>query len=305
MLPNTLQRRPMSLVALLVALLTALSIWQPTVAVASEPVVPHLVSLDLISSDVVEHGDEVVIGWEFDAPVDMVSVMLRDSMGGSQNLYGNAGAVTSGEVRGTVDTATWPGGTVTFNGFSYSWMSGDQYQTVSLDANGAVTWKTDGLPAVPPAGDAIHVAPFDVASDVNLSIPPTLLSAERQSAEVLTDGAEVVIPWEFDRPVESVTLRFRDGLGRAHAAEWSAWGNGAGPSTAGVARVLVETPEWAGGTVVFSLSSRTPGTGGSPWPSAPRARSSTSSRAGWRMRPCPRAGSGTSRSTSIPTSIRR
>ena len=252
MLPNTLQRRPMSLVALLVALLTALSIWQPTVAVASEPVVPHLVSLDLISSDVVEHGDEIVIGWEFDAPVDMVSVMLRDSMGGSQNLYGNAGAVTSGEVRGTIDTATWPGGTVTFNGFSYSWMSGDQYQTVSLDANGAVIWKTDGLPAVPPAGDAIHVAAFDVDSDVDLSIPPALLSAERQSAEVLTDGGEVVIPWEFDRPVDSVTLRLRDGLGRAHAAEWSAWGNGAGPSTTGVARVLVETPEWAAGTVVFS-----------------------------------------------------
>ncbi|MEI5583464.1 MULTISPECIES: cell wall-binding repeat-containing protein [unclassified Agromyces] len=248
--PNTPGRRPRSLVALLLALLTILTISQPIAAGAAE-IAPNLVSLDRTSADIVQHGDEVVIAWEFDAPVDSVSVILRDGLGGQQYLYGGWEAATSGETRGIVDTTVWPGGAAAFDGLSYSWTSGETSHWVELDADGEVRWASDGLETIPPAGAAIGTVGFDVQSDVDLSTPPALQRVTRTSGDVVVDGEQLVIEWEFDRAVDSVAFQVRDSLGRTHRAEWRSWLSGTGPSTAGTAAVAIDTPLWSGGEVVF------------------------------------------------------
>ncbi|MBM7502661.1 cell wall-binding repeat-containing protein [Agromyces aurantiacus] len=230
--------------------MTLLSIWQPSVATAAE-IAPNLVSLSRTSGDVVAHGEDVVIAWAFDAPVDSVTVTLQDGLGGRQYLSGGWGGATSGEARGTIDTAAWPGGSVAFESVRYSWMSGETYHSVELDAQGDVLWISEGLADVPPAGQAIDVAPFEVQSDVDLSIPPALLAAARTTGEVAIDGDLLAISWETDRAVDSVAFRLRDSLGRSHRIEWSSWLDGAGPATAGTATAQIETPLWAGGEVVF------------------------------------------------------
>ncbi|RXZ71730.1 cell wall-binding repeat-containing protein [Agromyces albus] len=231
--------------------MTLLSIWQPSAAMASE-IAPNLVSLHRTSADVVAQGDDVVVAWEFDAPVEYVSVILRDSLDEHQHLHGGSGAMTSGEARATVDTSIWPGGSIAFAGIRYAWTTGEKYYSVELDATGAVVWKSEGLAEVPSAGQAIDVVGFDVTSDIDLSIPAMLVSATRTSGDVLADGEAVEIAWEFDRPMYSVVFRLRDSIGRDHRVEWSAWNDGGSSANAGIARAQVDTPAWAGGEVVFS-----------------------------------------------------
>lgn len=248
---NTIGRRPRSLVALLLALLSTLLVWQPTAATAAE-IAPNLVSLQRSSADVVAHGDDIVLAWEFDAPVESVTVTMRDALGGRQYLSGGWGAATSGQARTTIDTTVWPGGPVVLDGVRYSWTSGGDYRWVELDARGDVRWASEGLEAVPPAGHAIDVSAFEVVSDVDLSKPPLLLGATRTSGDVVVDGDRLAIAWESDRAVDSVVFHLRDSLGRSHRAEWYAWLEGSGSATAGTAAVQIETPLWAGGEVVFA-----------------------------------------------------
>ncbi|GAA2033512.1 hypothetical protein GCM10009819_16990 [Agromyces tropicus] len=249
--PNPSGRRPRSLVALLVALLAALSIWQPSAAFAEE-VAPNLVSLERTSPDVVAHGDQVVVAWEFDAPVESVTVNLRDALGGQQFLYAEAWVpALTGRSVAVVDTSTWPGGPMAFDGINYSWTAGGDWHFVELDAAGEVRWSSDGLAPVPAPVDAMRVTGFDVESDLDLSTPPALRSATRTSGDTLVDGDVVEIAWEFDRAVDQVAFTLRDGVGRAHRIEWYSWDQGTGPSTSGVATMRVDTPAWAGGDVVF------------------------------------------------------
>ncbi|TYL53734.1 hypothetical protein [Agromyces mariniharenae] len=250
-----LRRRPTSLVALLIALLTTSSLLQPAQAVAVEDSTPQLVSLQRESGDVVAHGDEVAIAWSFDAPVESVMVTLRDGLGGVQyaTAWVGSGGAASGVARIVVDTATWPGGTSVFGGLYYTWTAADGgWRSVQLDATGAVIWKSEGVGAVSPAGDRLGVAPFEVRSDVDLSVPPMLTSATRVSADTLRDGDVAEVAWQADRPLQSVRFRFRDLFGGRHFAEWSAWQSETGsPSTEGVARVPVLTSAWPGGATAF------------------------------------------------------
>lgn len=251
---TVLRRRPTSLVALLLIVLAAYSLWQPAPANASETTAPQLVSLQRESDDVLGHGDEVVLAWEFDAPVESVTVILRDGLGGSQWVAGWTldGPATSGLARHTIDTAVWPGGTAMFDGLYYGWNAAEGWNSVQLDATGAVVWKSEGVGAVSPAGDGIQVAPFEVRSDVDLSVPPMLISATRLSADALRDGDAVEIAWQADRPLQTVRFRFRDVFGGRHYAEWSAWQTEAGStSSEGVARVPVLTSTWPGGATAF------------------------------------------------------
>lgn len=250
--PNTSGRRPRSLVALLLALLTTLMIWQPAAASASE-IAPNLVSLERVSGDVVTHGDDVVLAWEFDAPIESLTVTLRDAIGGLQYLHGGWSGGTSGEARATVDTSTWPRGPMTVSSVSYWWSSSDgTSHWVDLDARGDVTWASEGLDPIPSASAAMRVAPFEVSSDVDLSVPPILVSAVRTSDDTVGDGDIVRIEWAFDRPVDSVAFTLTDSLGRYHQAQWSSWWSGTGPEAAGVATATIGTDAWGGGDVVFA-----------------------------------------------------
>ncbi|WP_430647133.1 cell wall-binding repeat-containing protein [Agromyces sp. GXS1127] len=249
--PNLPGRRPRSLVALFIAVLTALSILQPTAAMAAD-IAPNLVSLERTSPDLAAEGDEVVVAWEFDAPVESVTVAVRDALGRTHYLYGGWEGGAAGDARGMIDTASWAGGIVALAGVSYSWTVGDTYHYVELDAAGEVLWSSDGLAPIGSAADAIRFTPFEVHSDVDLSIPPTLIGATRLSADSLVDGERLEVAWEFDRPVDSVTFSFRDAFGRDHRAEWSWWYDGTGPATAGTVGLEVDTPAWAGGAIQFA-----------------------------------------------------
>lgn len=215
---------------------------------------PKLTSFIRTSADVVRDGDEIVLDWTADGAVDSVNVVLRDALGGTLHLFPSSwGAAASGQVRTFVDALEWPAGTVELEHIEYSWAGGgDVWSTIAVDANGEVLWSW-GIPGEAPSSvGAIAYTPFEIDSDLDLTVPATLTSAERVSAEVLAEGEELRVAWSFDRPVDSVQMMFRDARGMDHFAEWSVWEAGSAASTEGIADAVIDTTRWAAGEVTFA-----------------------------------------------------
>ena len=215
--------------------------------------VPRLLGAQRTSSDMVMDGDQVVVNWEFDAPVASVNITLRDAIGRTHVLSSgwSSTASTTGESRAVVNAAEWAAGPVVLQELSYTWGRGMDYGWVALNADGEVVGVNDPDLDVPSAGEAMAVAPFEVRSDVDLSMPASVTTASRLSSDALVDGESLEIAWTADRPLDRVIFRFRDGIGAAHSVEWSMWSGGSERQTEGVARAEIDTARWAGGESVF------------------------------------------------------
>lgn len=82
-----------------------------------------------------------------------------------------------------------------------------------------------------------------VASASDLSVPPSLVSFSRTSADVVNDGDKISVDWVVqDAPVTFMGFYFRDSLGHSEIVRW----DGA-PAYSGTSTLIVDTAVWSAG----------------------------------------------------------
>ena len=206
------RRRPTTSAALAFVLLasTTLALWQSPPAVAADSPVPTLVSAQ-VTTPLVQDGEDVIVAWEFNAPIDFVSFHFSDPLGGQRQVTWNGNLADeaveglppgepAGEAVGHVEVPTWPRGTYTLDGFTLAW---DGWRhTASFDGDGNLTWKTEGTGVPDPLPDLSGIT-FEVVTAVDLSRPPSLSNVALAAAPGGRASGDVLeVRWVSTLPIE-------------------------------------------------------------------------------------------------------
>ncbi|MFJ5693906.1 hypothetical protein ACIP9X_08640, partial [Arthrobacter sp. NPDC093125] len=210
------------------------------VSVSDVSVPPSLVSFQRTSSDVVRAGDEITIDWAVqDRPVSYIGFYLRDSLGHTQNVRWDGPEAFSGTARYVVDDTQLAAGDLEL--VTVSMVSTNSKMTYSSD--GTVNRNPSGLKAPKPSLLNFADAGVELVSERDISVPPSLVSFQRTSSDVVRAGDEITIDWAVqDRPVSYIGFYLRDSLGHTQNVRWD------GPEAfSGTARYLVDDTQLAAG----------------------------------------------------------
>ncbi|WP_223940730.1 S-layer homology domain-containing protein [Arthrobacter sp. StoSoilB22] len=203
---------------------------------------PSLVWFERMSPGVVSNGDTVSVDWEVkDVPVTSVLFYYVDSLGKSKYVMWSGPPSFSGTATGVIDTAESAGGAMRIQEIDLFTATA----TVNYYPGGGIATSPSGLKRPSPTTSDFAAAGVTIQSDVDLSVPPSLVWFERMSPGVVSNGDTVSVDWEVkDVPVTSVLFYYVDSLGKSKYVMWSG-----PPSFSGTATGVIDTAESAGGAM--------------------------------------------------------
>ncbi|MEV5074258.1 hypothetical protein, partial [Paenarthrobacter nitroguajacolicus] len=187
---------------------------------------------------------EITVDWSVqDVPITSIVFYYRDSLGRDQQVRWDGPAAFSGTARYTFDDAVLARGDLTLWGVGLAGVSGG----LSYRSDGTVHKSPEGFQDPKSAIFDFAAANVRLLSDLDLSVPPSLVSFERTSGDVVRHGEEITVDWSVqDVPITSIVFYYRDSLGRDQQVRWD------GPAAfSGTARYTVDEAVLAPGDLTL------------------------------------------------------